>query len=155
MNSEFQADSAAPPSLAERGRLLLALYEGALGFLERAAVAHELRDFEHFAHFLGRAQNVISELDSTLDYKQGHELATMLSRLYEFMIFQLTEARRTLNLELVREETNRLRHIYDSYRQVIAGLEDGGTASATCPGAGLDADSGGWGMRTETVLEER
>jgi len=155
MNSELQADSAASPSLAERGRLLLALYEGALGFLERAAVAHGLRDFEHFAHFLGRAQNVIGELDSTLDYEQGHELATMLGRLYEFMIFQLTEARRTRNLEVVREETNRLRQIYDSYRQVIAGLEDRGAASATDPGAGLDADSGGWDTRTETVLEEQ
>jgi flagellar protein FliS len=155
MNSEFQADSAGSPSLAERGRLLLALYEGALGFLERAAVAYGRQDFEHFAYFLGRAQNVIGELDSTLDYKQGHELATMLSRLYEFMIFQLTEARRTRNIELVCEETNRLRQIYDSYRQVIAGLEDPGTASATDPGAGLDADSGGWGTRTETVLEER
>jgi flagellar protein FliS len=155
MNSEFRADSAASPSLAERGRLLLALYEGALGFLERAAVAHGLRDFEHFAHFLGRAQDVIGELDSTLDYKQGQALATMLSRLYEFMIFQLTEARRTLNLEMVREETNRLRQIYDSYQQVIAALEDGDTASATCPGAGLDAASDGWGTRTENVMEER
>ncbi len=155
MNSEFQADSAAAPSLAERGRLLLALYEGALGFLERAAVAHELRDFEHFAHFLERAQNVISELDSTLDHKQGHELATMLSRLYEFMIFQLTEARRTRNLEFVSGETNRLRQIYDSYRQVIAGLEDRGTDSATDPGTRLDADSGGRDTRTETVLEEQ
>ena len=124
MNRDFQTDSEGAQSLAERGRLLLALYEGALGFLEHAVAAHERRDFERFSNFTGRACRVINELAATLDHGQAPELATMLGRLYEFMVFQLTEAERTRVAEPVRQEMDRLRQIYESYRQVITGVDE-------------------------------
>jgi flagellar protein FliS len=135
MSRDSQIDAAGSLSLAERGRLLLALYEGGLGFLEHAVAAHERRDFEHFSNCIGRAQRVINELAATLDHGQAPELATMLGRLYEFMIFQLTEAERTRDAESVRQEMDRLRQIYDSYRRVIMGVDQEGAS------APVDSDS--------------
>jgi len=141
MSDESQTGCTELASLPERGRLLLALYEGALGFLEHATRAHERRDFERFAYFVERAQNVIRELSLTLDHDRARELATMLSRLYEFMMFRLTEASRTRDLEVVREETRRLAQIYDSYRQAIAGLG--------VRGAGPDVNAGARGTHAQ------
>ena len=149
MNSDFRADSTGTYSLAERGRLLLALYQGALGFLEHAVAAHGRENFDRFAYFLERARNVIAELASTLDYEQGRELATMLSRLYEFMSFQLSEAARTRNVEVVREEMNRLRQIYDSYRQVVAGVDAQTMSAPTGSGIPVDEDTEDQGVRAE------
>jgi flagellar protein FliS len=116
--------------LVERGQVLLALYEGAIGFLRHAVVAHERGDGERFNHYVGRAEKVVHELSVTLDREQGGELATMLEQLYEYMQFRLQEASRTGAVEPLADVTSQLGRIYDSYRQVINGLQQAPHSSA-------------------------
>jgi flagellar protein FliS len=106
------------------------MYEGALDFLSGAAAAHGREEFGRFAHLLERARTVIAELSSTLDHEQGGELPTMLDRLYEYMMFRLTEAQRTRSLAPVDEVMKQLGQIYDANRQVILGA----SASVATPG---------------------
>jgi len=91
---ESRTAAASNEVLAQRGHVLLALYEGALGFMRHAVAAQERRDLQRYAYFLDRAQGVIQELTRTLDHPQSPELANMLGQLYEFMTFQIGEARR-------------------------------------------------------------
>lgn len=103
----------------DRGRLLLAMYEGALAFLKQAEGALEEGDVDRFVHFLGRAQSVISELMATIDRKPNPGLASMLERLYEFMLFQLTEANMLRDPTPIRHVSRLLGRTYEAYRQVI------------------------------------
>jgi len=125
--------------LVERGQVLLALYEGAISFLRHAVAAHEGGDRERFALYVGRAEKVVSELSVTLDREQGGELVTMLERLYEYMQFRLQEAIRSGAVEPIGDVASQLGRIYDSYRQVVHGLQQaphsgGGAAAADSAG---------------------
>lgn len=106
-------------STMDRGRLLLAMYEGAIGFLKQATLAHEQDDVERFSHFLRRGQDVIGELMSSLDHAPAPRLAQMLERLYDFMLFRLTEANVNRDARAVSRVTAMLARIYDAYREVI------------------------------------
>jgi len=106
-------------STMDRGQLLLAIYEGGIGFLKQAVVAHERDDLERFSYFLRRGQDVISELMSSLDPRPAPQLAGRLERLYEFMLFQLSEANLTRKVGPLRQVTPLLARIYHAYRQVI------------------------------------
>ena len=106
-------------STMDRGQQLLAIYEGGIGFLKQAVTAHERHDLERFSYFLRRGQDVISELMSSLDPKPAPQLAGRLERLYEFMLFQLSEANLTRKAGPLRQVTPLLARVYDAYRQVI------------------------------------
>ncbi len=102
-----------------RGALLLAMYEGALGFLRQAAAAHERGDLHGFARFLRRGQDVIAELVASIDPAPAPRLAALLERLYDFMLFQLTEANLTRDPAPVQDVTRLLARTYEAFRQVI------------------------------------
>ena len=76
----------------DRGRLLLMMYEGAIKFLKQSNAGLEEKDIPKFCRFLSKAQAIIAELMNTLDYEKGGEIAVDLNRLYDFMLFYLTEA---------------------------------------------------------------
>jgi flagellar protein FliS len=103
----------------DRGRLLLAMYEGALAFLGQAEAALGDGDVDRFVHCLGRAQGIISELMATIDRRPHPRLAAMLEQLYEFMLFRLTEANMERDAAPIRHVSRLLGRTYEAYRQVI------------------------------------
>ena len=121
----------------DRGRLLLAMYEGALGFLKQAEAALEGGDVDRFVDRLGRAQEVLSELMATIDRKPHPQLADMLERLYEFMLFQLTEANIQRDVTPIRHVSRLLGRLYEAYRQVL--LEPSPDVQAILGGAVMSA----------------
>jgi flagellar secretion chaperone FliS len=78
----------APP-----GRLVVMLYDGAGRFLRRAAVAMRDADLEGANRSLQRAEAILDELLSTLDYERGGQIAASLRDLYLFCRRELNEAR--------------------------------------------------------------
>lgn len=119
MAGALDAYRTASISAMNRGQLLLAMYEGALGFLKQAAAAHERGDLDRFSYSLRRAQDIIAELLSTLDPKPSPQLAARLESLYDFMLFQLTEANVDRTSAPVQHVIRLLARTYDAYRQII------------------------------------
>ena len=111
---------AADVSVADRERLLLLVLEGGMKFLrlarERLASGHVVR----FAEHLARAQAIIAELLGTLDHAAGGAIAGDLSRLYEFMLFHLTEANARQSVRHVDEVIRVFGTIADAFRTVLA-----------------------------------
>lgn len=142
MTKQESMDGETREALLERGRVLLALYEGGLGFLRHAVAAHEGNDAERFGHFVGRAEKVVQGLTATLDRDQGGELASILERLYEFMAFRLNEAARTEMVEPVHDVTRQLGRIYESYRQVIGELQHGHGVAPPAPSVAHAGEGG-------------
>ncbi len=119
MSGETKAYMAMSMGAMHRGDLLLAMYEGAIGFLRQAIAAGERGDAQRFAHHLRRGQDIVAELLATIDRKPAPELASRLERLYEFMLFQLTEANVRGDAAPVQPVVRWLARMYDAYRGVI------------------------------------
>ena len=119
MSVQSSAYMAASIAGMNRGTLLLAMYEGALGFLRQATAAHERDDLQRFSHFLRRGQDVLVELQATIDPAPAPELAARLERIYDFMLFQLSEANVHRDRNPVGDVIRLLARTYDAFRQVI------------------------------------
>ena len=104
---------------ADRGRLLLLMFEGGLKFLAQARAGLEAGDLTRFGYQLGRAQAVIAELMHTLDHKAGGEIATNLEHLYQFMLEHLVEANRCKSVRHVEQVSRLLGIISGAFRDIL------------------------------------
>lgn len=77
---------------ASREKLLLMMYEGAIKFTKKAIVAAEAKDIAERGINIGKAYDIIMELNNTLNFEVGGEIAKNLEQLYMFMTEQLTKA---------------------------------------------------------------
>lgn len=105
---------------ADRGQLLVLIFDGGLRFLAQAEKSLEEGDLGQFSHFLGRAQAIIAELLHTLDHKNGGEIAFNLERLYRFMLEHLVEANLQKNPRYVGDVRRILGTIASAYREIVA-----------------------------------
>lgn len=105
----------------DRGRLLLMMYEGAIKFLKQSRTGLEEKDIAKFCRFLGKAQAIIAELMNTLDFEKGGTIAHDLERIYDFMLFYLSEANLYRDGERVAKVINLLEVIYSAFKEVIEG----------------------------------
>jgi flagellar secretion chaperone FliS len=103
----------------DRGRLLLMMYEGAIKFLKQAKAGLVANDIAKFCRYLSKAQAIIAELMNTLDFEKGGQIAVDLDRLYDFMLFYLTEANLYRDAERIDRTIGLVDTIYSAYRDII------------------------------------
>jgi len=103
----------------DKGRLLLMMYEGALKFLKQSKAGLEDNDLAKFCRFLSKGQAIISELMNTLDHEKGGEIARDLDRLYDFMLFYLTEANLHKDPKRIEKVIELLNIVYSAFKEVI------------------------------------
>ena len=108
----------------DRGRLLLMMYEGAIKFLKQSKAGLEEKDIAKFCRFLSKGQAIIAELMNTLDFEKGGTIARDLDRLYDFMLFYLSEANLNRDGERVARVISLIEIIYSAYREIIEGNKD-------------------------------
>ncbi|MGE0791465.1 MAG: flagellar export chaperone FliS [Sandaracinaceae bacterium] len=92
-------------------QLVVDLYRGAIRFMRQGQAFHEAGDVASRGRVLGRAHAIVSELQATLDHSQAPELCAELDRLYDFVLFQITEAN-------VRSDSGRLVSAIDVMQQL-------------------------------------
>ena len=105
----------------DRGRLLLMMYEGAIKFLRQSKAGLEANDIPKFCRFLCKGQAIIAELMNTLDFEKGGDIARDLDRLYDFMLFYLTEANLYRDGKRVAKCISLIDTIYSAYKEIIDG----------------------------------
>ena len=104
---------------ASREDLLILLYEGAIRFLERSLVEFEAKNLSEHKMYLRRGLAIVSELQSTLNFDKGGELAVQLFDLYGFMIQQLTSANVTQDVTLIRGVIGNMNTLLDGWRDAV------------------------------------
>jgi flagellar protein FliS len=77
---------------ADKGTLLLMLYQGAIDFLKRAKEHMAAGQIGDKGLYISKAHAVIAELLSSLDLEVGGDLPRSLRSLYGFMMDQLMDA---------------------------------------------------------------
>lgn len=116
---------------AEPGRLVLMMYDGALRFASQARQAIEDNNIEAANTYLGRVQDIVSELSAALDGNAG-EIAANLEQMYEFVNRRLVEANIQKDTDPLDEAVGLLEELRDTWRQVVGG--DGGVARESTTG---------------------
>lgn len=114
---------------ASREKILLMLYEGAIKFTKLAIKAAEEKKIADRGVNIGRAFDIIMELNNTLDHKVGGEVAIQLEQLYMFMMEQYTKANITGSPEPLKENLKLLNTLYDGWVQAVEKLKQEGNTS--------------------------
>ena len=105
------------------GHLVLMLYDGALRFLDQAkdALAEpegSARRIERINNNIIKAQNIIAELQATLNMEVG-EHSRHLHRLYDYYLSRLFEANLKKTVEPVDEVMRLVRVLRDGWAEML------------------------------------
>lgn len=103
---------------ADQASLLLMLYSGALKFLKLAKKALEDDDIEETNHQLGRAQDVLCELMSSLN-PDLPDISGSLFQLYEYMHYQLVQANIKKDVAMVEEVEKMLNSLLEAWQAAV------------------------------------
>ena len=114
-----QRYTAAQVGVVDREKLLLLVLEGGQKFLRLTRDALAAGDLPRFGENLRRAQAIIAELRGTLDHSVGGAVSQDLARLYDFMLFHLTEANARQSVRHVDEVIAAFTPIADGFRTII------------------------------------
>ncbi|MGI6065984.1 MAG: flagellar export chaperone FliS [Bacillota bacterium] len=104
-----------------QGKLILMLYEGALGFLNQALKAISEKNFEQINYYLIRTQNIIDELANTLNMAVGGETARHLYTFYQSINKLLIEANMQSDCRPVEEAIKMLKEMHQAWQIIICG----------------------------------
>jgi flagellar protein FliS len=104
----------------DRGRLIVLLYEGAISFLTKAKACLADGDIPGASNFINRAQDIIDELNASLNMEQGGDIATNLRRLYVFMGDQLVRAKIKAESDPLEEVIRMLGTLNEAWREAVA-----------------------------------
>jgi len=102
----------------DRGRLIVMLYDGAIKFLRQAIMACEQGDHEKKGRLIGRAQDIIFELNTILDVEAGGQIAQNLRKLYNFMWRHLSQANAGNDVGKIREVIGLLETLNAGWRTI-------------------------------------
>ena len=125
----------APP-----GQLVLMLFDGAIRFCNQALAGFDHDDPLEFNQTINnnilRAQNILTELNQSLDLQQGGELARTLRQLYDYMDRRLTESNLTKTQEGLKETIMRLGTLRGAWSEMLSQLgssdTDHSSANSLC-----------------------
>ncbi len=134
MPNPYQQYQSTQIQTASTGDLILLLYDGALRFLGRADLAISERRLDQASTDIGKAQDIVLELLSGLDFERGGDLAVQLRELYVFIYNALIEANVKKDAEKVRTAIRLLDRVREAWRSVIRGSAAAAPAPARAGG---------------------
>ncbi|OWR27597.1 flagellar export chaperone FliS [Saccharibacillus sp. O23] len=114
--SPYQKYQQAQAQTASKSKLLIMLYDGAIRFVKAGIEGIEERNYEKANNNLCKAQAIIHELISSLnfDYPISKELLTM----YEYMLHCLIESNIRKNKEKAEEALEYIVDLRETWMQV-------------------------------------
>lgn len=134
-------------------KLVLILYDGALRFIREAKKLLEEENFTEAFHKILRAENIVVELISSLNFDAGGEIANNFMQLYKFVNKRLVEANSERDIKKLEEAEIILSDIRDIWIEVIKKAEelpkaDLETTNGINLTAGASKKSGNYGYGT-------
>ena len=111
---------------ASPGKLLLMLYQGALKFMKLAKKNIKEGKIEESHKNIIKAQNIILELQNTLDKEKGGEIAVQLESLYDYIYRELIQANLNKNTKHLNNVIPLVEELFVTYKEIVMNknLED-------------------------------
>jgi flagellar secretion chaperone FliS len=107
-------------STADRGKLVVLLYEGAINFLKKARKGSQQGNIEEKCNNINRAQAIIQELNNSLKIDENREIAGNLRSLYFFMEKHLIMAKiKKDGTEKIDEVISMLSSLCEAWMEIL------------------------------------
>ncbi len=106
---------------ANKGKLIIMLYQGAIRFMKKALIQLEQKDMEGKGKSLIRAQDIVLELLYALDQDmlaKGNELALNLQRLYLYCYRRLVRANVDMDPGAIKEVAQLMGGLLEAWEKV-------------------------------------
>jgi flagellar protein FliS len=123
MSNPYQKYKTTSVQSASREKILLMLYEGAIKFTKLAIKGAEEKKIADRGYNIGRAYDIVMELNNTLDHKVGGEISQNLESLYIFILGQYTKANISGDPAPLRSNLKMLETLYDGWNQAVEKLK--------------------------------
>lgn len=123
MSNPYQKYKQTQVVSASREKLLLLMYEGAIKFTKKAIIAAEEKNVAERCTAIGRAYDIVTELNNTLDHKVGGEISANLEQLYMFITDQFTKANINGTIEPLQNALKILETLYEGWVQAVERLK--------------------------------
>lgn len=107
---------------ASKEQILLMLYQAAIKNCKKAMEAIDQKDIAKKGEFIGKLQDIIIELNNSLDFKIGGEVAQELSSLYDYILFASTQANIKIDKEPLDGCLQVLNTLYEGWSDAIKSL---------------------------------
>ena len=124
---------------ASPGKLVLMLFDGYLRFTTAARRSFEETDFtkrnEGVNNNLIRAQNIVTELQSSLDMSVPGELPGTLYRLYDYVLHQLQQSNLQKKEGPIDEADKVITELREAWSEMLAQNPEGGMTGDQQPGS--------------------
>jgi flagellar protein FliS len=124
---------------ASPGKLVLMLFDGCLRFTTAAKRAFGEEEFtkrnEDVNNNLIRAQNIVTELQSSLDMSVPGELPGTLYRLYDYVMHQLQQANLKKEAEPIDEAEKVITELREAWSEMLAQNPENGISGDQQPGS--------------------
>ena len=108
---EFSVQGATPLGL------VVMLYDGAIAALRRAAAAIEARDIQKKCTQLNRALAIIAQLEGTLNFERGGDVARTLKYLYVYSRGQVLKANLDNSAEILRSLIEKISTVREAWNE--------------------------------------
>lgn len=123
MANPYQKYKATSVQSASREKILLMLYEAAIRFTKLGIKAAEEKKIADRGMNIGRAYDIVMELNNTLDHKIGGDISSRLEQLYIFIMDQYTKANISGDPEPLRAALKILENLYEGWVQAVEKLK--------------------------------
>ncbi len=123
MKNPYQKYKATSVQSASKEKILLMLYEGAIRFTKQAITACEEKKIAERGQNIGRAFDIVMELNNTLDHNIGGEISKNLEQLYIFIMDLYTKANISGDPTHLRSSLKILENLYSGWIQAVEKLK--------------------------------
>lgn len=108
---------------ASKEQILLMLYQAAIKNCKRAMEAIDKKDLSKKGEHIGKLQDIIIELNNSLDFEIGGTVANELSSLYDYILYSSTQANIKIDSEPLKGCLNVLNTLYEGWNEAIRSLK--------------------------------
>ncbi|MCK6597444.1 MAG: flagellar export chaperone FliS [Bdellovibrionaceae bacterium] len=123
MKNAYQKYKTNSVQTASKEKILLMLYEGAIKFTKLAIKAMDEKKIADKGYNIGRAYDIIMELNNTLDHKVGGEISQKLEALYVYLMDQYTQANFKNQVEPLKNNLKVLENLYQGWIGAVEKLK--------------------------------
>lgn len=115
---------------ASKEQVLLMLYQAAIKNCKKAIEAIEQKKIAAKGEYIGKLQDIVIELNNSLDFEVGGDIAKELSSLYDYILFSSSQANLKIDKEPLEGCLNVLNTLYAGWSEAIKSLRPSAAAEA-------------------------
>ena len=104
---------------ASKEQILIMLYQSAIKNCKKAIDAIEKNQVGKKGEFIGKLQDIVIELNNSLNFEIGGDLAKELCSLYDYLLFSSTQANINIDKEPLESCLEVLTTLYDGWLEAI------------------------------------